>query len=162
MELQGGVRGAAWRPDEAFHITLRFIGDIDERLAASVDEALEGVRAPAFDLSLASTGAFGGARPRALWAGVTASEPLSRLQSKVERAAQSAGAPAERRKFTPHVTLAYLKGADLLEVSNFLAAHGDFSTQAFGVESFHLYSSHLGADRSLYQIERTYPLSSIR
>src|SRR3979411_965857 len=51
------------------HLTLRFIGEVGEDVAADIDEALAGLRARRFTLQLAGTGVFGGHRPRALWVG---------------------------------------------------------------------------------------------
>ena len=68
--LQGGVPGARWSTDEQLHLTLRFIGEVDDNVAHDIDDALAGIRAPAFTLELAGVGEFGGKNPRALWAGV--------------------------------------------------------------------------------------------
>ena len=51
--LRGGLPGARWIDPENYHITLRFIGDIDQRTADEVAGALERVDRPSFDLSLA-------------------------------------------------------------------------------------------------------------
>ena len=52
LSRQHGIEGARWRPLEAFHITLKFIGDVQEPVAAELDEALAQIAAPAFDLEL--------------------------------------------------------------------------------------------------------------
>ena len=51
--IQRGVPGAKWRNRHQFHITLAFIGEVDERLAESLDTELGRISHPAFDLSLA-------------------------------------------------------------------------------------------------------------
>ena len=56
---QYAIEGAKWRPVEAFHITLRFIGDVAEPVAADLDEELARIVAPAFDLRLEGAGHFG-------------------------------------------------------------------------------------------------------
>src|SRR6185295_8058803 len=50
--LQGGVPGARWTPIENLHLTLRFIGEVDERTATDIDDVLNDLRAPAFELAL--------------------------------------------------------------------------------------------------------------
>jgi 2'-5' RNA ligase len=56
--LSGGIPGAKWIPPENYHLTLRFIGEIEPWLAEEVDAALAAIRAPRFDLALAGLGTF--------------------------------------------------------------------------------------------------------
>jgi 2'-5' RNA ligase len=156
--LQGGVPGARWASDEQLHLTLRFIGEVDDNVAHDIDDALAGIRAPAFTLELAGVGEFGGKNPRALWAGVRPSEALLHLQKKVETALQRIGLPAEERKFSAHVTLARLRGASREKVVQFLTHHALFGSGPFEVDRFVLFSSHLGSGGSVYHPERTYRL----
>src|SRR5215469_9521767 len=100
MLLQGGVPGARWASDEQMHLTLRFVGEVDENVAHDIDDALAGIRAPAFALELAGVGEFGGKNPRALWAGVRGGDALLHLQKKVETALQRIGLTPEERKFS--------------------------------------------------------------
>ena len=157
--LQGGVPGARWASDEQMHLTLRFIGEVDENVAHDIDDALAGIRAPAFALELAGVGEFGGKNPRALWAGVRANEALMHLQKKVETALQRLGLPAEERKFSAHVTLARLRAAPQEKVVQFLTHHALFASGPFQVDHFVLFSSHLGSGGSVYHAERNYPLT---
>lgn len=158
--LQSGIKGARWRPRENFHLTLRFIGDTDRHGFDELQSALSTVVAAGFELQLSAVGFFGDRKPRAVWVGVVNSLGLIHLQSKIETAVKRAGFPDDQRKFTPHVTLAYLKGARRDDVAEFCAANGLFSTAMFPVEEFHLYSSCLGGRASHYTIEETYGLSS--
>ncbi|WP_089411407.1 RNA 2',3'-cyclic phosphodiesterase [Amphiplicatus metriothermophilus] len=161
-QLQTGLEGARWRPDEAFHLTLQFIGDADRHGLEDIHASLSGVAAPGFDLTLSGCGFFGDRRPHVLWAGVAASAPLAHLQSKVANALARAGYPGDRRKFAPHVTLAYLSGVSREAVARFCAMHGLFACGPFPVEEFHLYESRLGGDASHYEILETYPLAPSR
>ncbi len=158
--LQYGVEGARWRPTENFHLTLAFIGDTDRHGLNDACTALAGIEAPGFDLSLSGLGHFGERKPRALWVGVLPSPSLIHLQSKVEIALRRCGFDLENRKFTPHVTLAYLKGTRRDVAASYCAVNGMFSTSSFPVTKFHLYSSTLGGEGSHYQIEASYALSS--
>ncbi len=112
--LCSGIPGARWVDPGNLHLTLRFIGEIVEDLAADVDEALARLRARRFALQLAGTGVFGGGdRPRSLWVGVERSPELVALRDKIEQALIRAGLPPEPRKFAPHVTLARLHNPPL-------------------------------------------------
>ena len=156
--LQGGVPGARWSPAENLHLTLRFIGEVDEAFANDIDDVLSGLRAPSFELTLKGAGEFGGRDAHALWIGVAPNEALYRLVAKIESALQRMGLEAETRKYTPHVTLARLRDAPAAKVREFLGAHALFDSGPFAVRAFELYSSHQSAHGSLYRAERTYPL----
>jgi 2'-5' RNA ligase len=158
MQLQSGVPGARWSTREQLHLTLRFIGEVDGRDAAAIDDALASIRAPRFALELKGVGEFGGKNPRALWTGVRDEAPVSHLQRKIESAVQRVGLPPEERKFSPHVTLARLRGAPRERVITFLAAHALYTSAPFDVNTFILYSSTLTPKGSLYRPERAYAL----
>lgn len=161
LARQNGLRGARWRPSEAFHITLRFFGEVQETAAADLDSALSAVRVPGFQLSLKGAGSFGeGAQRRAVWAGVSESEPLHRLAGKCETAARRAGLSAQGRAYKPHVTLAYLpRSADPAAVGAWVVENLGLDTPPFPVDAFGLYSSWSTPEGSRYELERRYPLS---
>lgn len=67
---RGGLFGARWIDPENYHITLRFIGDVDHHTASEVTDMLDRlIGSEAFTLKLDHLGSFGGDRPRALFAG---------------------------------------------------------------------------------------------
>ncbi|MBL9096429.1 MAG: RNA 2',3'-cyclic phosphodiesterase [Alphaproteobacteria bacterium] len=156
--LQSGVPGARWTPVENLHLTLRFIGEVDEPTAVDIDAALSVLREDAFQLTLRGVGEFGGRDPHAIWAGVAANPALTHLVAKIERALQRIGLPAETRKYAPHVTLARLRDTPVAKVLEFLSTHGLFDSGPFDVRSFGLYSSFQTPRGSLYREERRYPL----
>ena len=156
--LQTGMRGARWIPQQNYHLTLAFIGETDRHGLNDIASALASVSAPAFDLRLRDCGFFGDKKPRALWAGVAANPHLAHLQAKVETAQKRAGFPLEKRKFTPHVTLAYLHGATPESAAGFCAANGLFSAGPFPLREFHLFESHLGSEAAHYEIIASYAL----
>ncbi len=158
--LQGGVPGARWSPPENLHLTLRFIGEVDEATANDIDDVLSGLHAPAFDLTLKGAGEFGGRDPHALWVGVAPNEPLMRLAAKIESGLQRMGLAPETRKYAPHVTLARLRDAPVAKVREFLAAHSLFDSGPFAVSAFTLFSSHGSSNGSLYRPERSYELDT--
>ena len=142
--LGGGIPGAGWVDADNLHLTLRFVGEIDEGTAQDVD---------------AGMGQFGeGERARLLHAAVVRTPELVHLQERVEAAVVRAGCPHERRKFAPHVTLARLKGAAMPRVQAFIAAHALFRPPPFVADRIVLYSSHLGRSGPIYRAEADYPL----
>ena len=160
MLIQGGVPGARWQHREQVHLTLRFIGEVDGRDAAMLDDALAGIKAPAFDLQLHAVGQFGGRQIHSLWAAVRKSEALEHLQRKVDTAIRRVGQPQDQHKFMPHVTLARLRHPEQDKVLEWLAHHALYTSAEFPVDAFCLYSSKLTSDGSIYRIEQDYPLES--
>lgn len=158
--LGGGVPGARWTEADNLHLTLRFIGEVPDDMAADIDAALAEIESPAFDLVLDGVGMFGSGRSaRVLWAGVERSEPLTRLQSKVESALVRCGLPAEERKFSPHVTLARLRDAPKERLGRFLEERGLFRAGPMRIDRFTLYRSHLGKGGAVYEALREYGLT---
>lgn len=159
--LMRGVAGAKWRPRENLHLTLRFFGEVAEPVADDIDGALSTIAdatAP-FALTLKGAGSFGGVDPHTLYVGAADSAALAKLAADCERAARRTGLPAERRSFTPHVTLAYLSGAPLDQAQGFVSRLGLFTAPTYRVDRFGLYSSWLRKSApSLYRLEAEYPL----
>jgi 2'-5' RNA ligase len=158
MLIQSGVPGARWSAREQLHITLRFMGEVDGRDAADIDDAISLISAPRFTLELRGVGEFGGKNPHALWAGVRDPAPVAHLARKIETAIQRIGLPAEQRKFVPHVTLARLRAAPRGRILDYLTDHALYASGTFEVGSFILYSSVLTDDGSIYTAEREYGL----
>jgi len=157
--LQNGVSGAHWRPHVNFHMTLSFFGSVDQNLAVDLDLALAEIRAPQMKLSLAGAGWFGRREPSALWAGVAYNEQLVHLARECNRAARQLGVSLEKRKFLPHVTLAYCHGTLPEAAAKFADQNKGFTTPEFWADRFHLYSSQMGNGPSRYTAEAEYPLN---
>ena len=156
--LNSGISGARWVDPGNFHLTLRFIGETDEALAADIDDALRRLRARRFSMRLAGTGVFGADKPRRLWVGVERSTELVALRDKIEQALVRVGLPPETRKFAPHVTLARLYKPALDKLSGFLAAHAQFRADPLPVDGFSLIASFQTKAGSIYEDQADYPL----
>ena len=150
--------GARWIDPGNLHLTLRFIGEITEDLAADVDEALARLKARRFALQLAGTGVFGGNRPHTLWVGVERDPDLVVLHDKIEMALIRVGLAPEPRRFAPHVTLARLRDPVLDMLGHFLAAHARFRADPLPVEHFSLIASFPTKAGSVYEDQADYPL----
>ena len=161
LPLMKGVGGAKWRPRENLHLTLRFFGELSEPVAEDLDVELEAATrgfAP-FEVRLKGAGSFGGADPHALWIGSAQNDSLKQLADACEKAARRVKLKPEPRKFTPHVTVAYLNGASLDRVQSFEQSLALFEAPPFTVQSFGLFSSLTRKSApSLYRLEAEYPL----
>lgn len=158
---RGGLAGARWIDRENYHITLRFIGDVDGRVADEVSDGLDRLaNSMAFDLRLTHLGVFGGDKPRALYAGVDVNASLMQLQAAQERVLQRIGLEPESRKFIPHVTLARLRGASAVELAQYMAFSGRFEPLSFPVGRFVLFSSRDSIGGGPYLVEQAYPLAA--
>lgn len=158
--LRGGLPGARWIDSGNYHITLRFIGDIDDVLAREIAFILGTVRRAEFNLRLDGLSSFGGRKPRAVFASVPAIPPLLELQAELERLLRRVGMEPEGRKFTPHVTLARLRDTSSWQVADFLAMRGMFQSAPFEVSRFVLFSSRASVGGGPYVVEADYPLSA--
>ena len=160
VRRQQGLPGAKWRPTDAFHLTLRFAGEISEALADDLDAELDLISGEALTLSLEGVGSFqDGDDIHAVWAGVEENLALRQLAKRCETAARKAGLAPDRRLWRPHVTLAYLRRADPARVAAWIQGHNLLKSPPFLATSFGLYSSWLGDAGSSYRLERVYPLN---
>ena len=80
--LRGGLPSARWIDTENYHLTLRFIGDVDCRTADEVVAELDRVARPSFELTLRGVGAFGSKKPHSIYAGAVPSPGLDTLQAE--------------------------------------------------------------------------------
>ena len=112
--LRGFLRGVRWEPREKFHVTLRFLGDVDESRLAGISTDIGSmvcgsghVESGFGDLRL-----FPGSRkPRVLALDLMKTERFQLLFDKVQRAVLQNGFEMEKRKFIPHVTIGRIKGS---------------------------------------------------
>ncbi len=158
---RGGLFGARWIDPDNYHITLRFIGDVDHNTAGDVMDMLDRlVDSEAFTVRLDHLGSFGGDKPRALFVGVEANQALLRLQAAQERVLQRAGLAPEGRKFVPHVALARLRGVAAEEVAQYIALAGRFTPLEFKAQRFVLFSSKDSVGGGPYLVEHAYRLAA--
>src|ERR1700685_3030479 len=151
--MRGGLPGARWIDPDNYHLTLRFIGDIDDALASDIAGLLGRVQRRPFELRLDGLTSFGGRKPRAVVATATPVAPLIELQAEHERLLQRIGLEPEGRKYIPHVTLARLRDASSLDVAEYLSARGLFRPPPFPVSRFVLFSSRNSVGGGPYVVE---------
>jgi RNA 2',3'-cyclic 3'-phosphodiesterase len=156
--LRVGLPAVRWTDPERFHLTLRFIGEVETGTFHEIGAALAEVAHPPIELRLKGLGQFPprGA-PQTLWAGVEDAEALGALKRRVERALASVGIEPDRRKFAPHVTLGRFRGSPPeSRFGSWLAGRSLFRSSAFPVSAFGLYSSVLRPEGPLHALEAEY------
>ena len=159
--LRGQIPGARWVQPENMHVTLRFVGEVDNHVADDVHDALERVAGAPPEIRVRGVGHFDSrSRVRALWAGVARTDALAAFQARVEAACVRAGLPAETRRFHPHITLARCRDTRVERITPFLEEHAGLDVPAFTPDAFTLYSSALGRAGPVYTPEVEYPLGA--
>jgi 2'-5' RNA ligase len=158
--LRGGLPGARWVDPENYHVTLRFIGDVDDAIAREVASMLGRVRRRSFVLRVEDLKSFGGRKPRAIVATLGAEPALMELQAEHERLMQRVGLEPEGRKYIPHVTLARLRDSSSRRVAEYLSLRAPWRSQTFKASRFVLFSSRSSIGGGPYVVEAAYPLLS--
>jgi 2'-5' RNA ligase len=163
--LRADLTGATWVKRNAYHLTLRFLGDgIEAPKLEAVKSALAHVQAESFTVTLQGVGRFPpnpNKAARVLWVGMSAPPALKALAGQIERAVTGLGFPSDAHDFHPHITLARLKSFKPdTKVDQFLLAHQRFRSESISVTEFHLFSSVLSPQGPTYHGEATYPLGS--
>lgn len=152
-----GLPGARWLEPGQFHLTLRFIGDVNSHLVPDIMDVLDEIPSDPFSLVLEGIGFFPPRKkPRVLWAGVRKNEQLVRLRNRIEAALSSIGLEPEQRKFFPHITLARLQKTPASKVGRYLEQHVLFYSQECTVDRFLLYSSVLNPKGAKHFVEQEF------
>lgn len=160
--LCGGVPGARWVAPEAMHITLAFLGEVDPHMEDDIVAALSPIRVSPFDVGLGPLGAFGdGHRSRTIHVEVERSPALLTLQHSIAHALERLGFKPERRRYTPHITLARLKRADPEHVARYLSEGIPMALPRLGVNSFTLFESHLAHTGARYADRITFGMDNV-
>jgi RNA 2',3'-cyclic 3'-phosphodiesterase len=159
---RGGLPGARWMDPADYHITLRFLGDVDGHMANDVFGFLQDIQRASLTITLEGLDSFGGDKPRSVFARVRQTQELSALQADHEKLMRRLGLPPEKRKFTPHVTLARLKDASPVDVAWYLASRPLVKPVHFRAPRFVLFSSRASVGGGPYVIEAAYPLGEMQ
>ena len=151
-----------WTPPAQLHLTLRFLGDIDESLLDSLCARLRTVRVAPFLLPVEGVGTFPPNRPpRTLWIGIGSGHPrLFQLRQRVDDALLAAGlSTLDLRTFHPHITLARATEAAAKSVAHWLHTHRAFAAPPFRVDSFALFTSTLHPEGAVHTLHERFPLA---
>ncbi len=149
-----GVEGVRWVREDLLHVTLAFLGDVDAQREARFRASLPAVQVPAFTLRIVGVGAFGGSRPRIVWAGLSGGHPhLQRLHQQVSDAVRRAGLDSDPAPFHPHVTIGRVRSATRHALQPFLERHATTEFGTWTVSGVVLFRSVLSAQGPSYTVE---------
>ena len=159
----GSVR---WTDVNGIHLTLKFLGAIPERRIGEIRTVMDGL-VPSFrpfPLTAAGLGCFPNtARPRVIWAGIQGGPILVDLQKRLEQELERIGFPAERRAFSPHLTLGRVKdgviGVRLEEIGRAVEAVSMESTAGMEVKDVCLFRSVLQPGGAVYTVLHRAPFT---
>ena len=153
--LKQSASGVRWVSPGAIHLTINFLGDIDEELAPSIHQAMQESVAgsPALTLFLTEIGAFPNkSRPRVVWAGLGGDvEGLSRIKVRLDGLLEPLGFTPEKRPFKPHLTIGRVKKMNNPRQLNLALEQAEVADHApFMVTDLVLYKSELSPQGAKY------------
>ena len=144
-----------WVRPELVHLTLKFLGEVDERKVAEVCDIVAKAASEhkSFELDVAGVGYFGKNAAKVLWVGISQSDALANLQKDIEQSLAQAGWPEEARAFSGHLTLCRIRnpqaGRKLAAVSK---DYGDLHIGSLIVDSVRVYQSQLTPAGPIYTV----------
>ena len=158
--LRTPIPGARWVPPEQIHLTLAFLGEVEETAVGHLHDELSRIRIPSFKLRPAGTGCFPGRqRARVLWVGLEPEPHLRDLAAAVQSVLLACGIPQEERPFSPHITLARLKLPAPREVGLFLSGEPKHAFPLVPVREFILFQSRLSSAGAQHVPLHSFPLT---
>ena len=141
-QLQESLAYKTWPNKEDLHITIKFLGAVEESNLIMLQESLRTINYPKFSLNVGSIGTFGKHdSPRVLWGGVELTAAIDELYKKVETAAVASGFPKEGRPYRPHITLAKKWNGTPVHPEKLINIKENYQAKRFqmNVEEFVLY-----------------------
>ena len=159
--LRTDIQGTRWVPPEQLHLTLAFLGEVDEETTGRVIAQLAKIETDAFKLLFSELGCFPDRRrPRVIWIGVKTEPNLLKLAASVRQSVLDAGIFMEDRPFSPHITLARLKLPAAVELGAFLGRQSSITLKPFSVQEFTLFQSRLTSQGAVHSLVRSFPLTA--
>lgn len=155
--LSQELHGIRWAEDEQYHITLKFLGDIENREIPTACEFM--ARAcevqPGFSVRVSGLGTFPRNKPpRVLWAGITeGQESLAAMHKSLDATFPELGIAPEGRAYSPHLTLGRVsKAADPDAIARILETHADRIDVRFEAHEVLLFESEKVGKRHEYHV----------
>ncbi len=156
---------ASWVRPENFHVTVRFLGEIDPMLTIDLEQSCRVATRDMtpFDLSIDRVGAFPSpSRPRVLWAGGKAPSSFCDLLSSLDHKLTTLGFPSGRPETVAHITLARIKGRTDPEIAQTIRSLADLPEWMLRADRLVLMESRLTAQGAIYTPLFTLPLGGGR
>lgn len=154
-----------WERPEKLHLTLKFLGDVNDSLLKEVQAAVAGIAGiqETFPISLGGTGRFPlKGDPRVLWIGARDEGKLEAIVSRIDEKLTPFGFEKEKRKFSPHLTIARLREPRLLFALAKRHLENDFDPVGFEVREIVMYESKLLPKGSIYTQVAAFPLRGVK
>ena len=147
---------------ESIHVTLKFIGHVEETQLPAIKDSLANVKLSApIEIAFRNFGFFPKERrPRVFWLGIEAGPNLAELAARISSTLEPVGIPREQRTFRPHLTLARFKTEEGLPKLREIVA--PLAHQSFGntvATRFHLYESVLNPSGAVHTKLASYPFA---
>jgi len=163
-KLRAEFPTARWARSEGIHVTLKFIGEVNEDRLAAIESALATVRSSAaIEMNFRGAGFFPDARhPRVFWAGIDGSPNFAEIATQIETRLAPLGIARESREFKPHLTLARIQEARGIEtLHDAVRRHGTIDFGFVRTNEMHLYRSQLGRGGAKYIRLKTFAFSAV-
>ena len=158
--ISHGIPGVRWTKRENIHITLSFIGDVEQNKLSLIKDILSEIHFDSFDLELSGVGQFLTMRSiNTIWLGVKNPERITMLQTLIVKGLKKAGFETEKNKYIPHLTLARLKHVSINKIQEYMEEFSLFQSDPFRVNEFFLYSSKLYPDGPVHTVEKEFFLN---
>ncbi|HON19243.1 MAG TPA: RNA 2',3'-cyclic phosphodiesterase [Salinivirgaceae bacterium] len=151
-----------WVNPKIFHLTLAFLGEIEEPNSSLIKENLKKIagQQSAFEIEVNGFGYFGSIQqPKVLWVGIIPNDKLSGLQSKISVELKQLGIQIEERQFHPHITLGRAKSnVDVQKLKTLVSEYSCFKFQNSYVKEIIFYESMLRPQGPIYKPIETFSL----
>lgn len=161
--LKKGLTGVNWARPEGIHLTLKFLGNIDEEMISRIGDSMKKAteRSSVFSIRLSGLGIFPGPRfPRVVWIGVKeGGEDLKGLNRAIDKTMDKLGFSAEEREFRPHLTLGRVRSQERRdELLKAIEELQNFEAGSFEAREVSLIKSDLKPGGAVYTKLLTVPL----
>jgi RNA 2',3'-cyclic 3'-phosphodiesterase len=150
-----------WIAPERWHLTLCFLGEVEERITEVISGDLEAItkKTPRMSAQLGVGGTFpGGRRPRVVWVGVEVQPELAEMATEVAQAARRAGIDVDSRAYKPHITVARVRRDAPSDPEGLRRALDGAKGRSFAIDQLVLLRSFLGP-RPRYEEIGAWPLA---
>lgn len=152
---------ARWQTAEQLHLTLNFIGEVDDAMLATLCQRLQSPPLEPVSLRLKEVDVFGSAdHPKALWARVEPAALLQHWHHTLRDRLEAIGLEQDERDFQPHVTLARF-GRKAVSVEDFLKANEEYLSPNFTVDQLCLFESHTSDKGARYEVIERFPVGTL-
>lgn len=152
-----------WVENRNVHITLFFLGDVDEKVIDKIGNKLTTTlkEFKMFNLKCRSIGVFKNINnPKVLWFGINESDNLSQLKSEIDRVFRGYGFPIEDRDFKPHITIGRMKFVNTKSrLVRLIEKYKEIEIENIKISEIVLYESKITSKGSDYMILKSFYLN---